>query len=34
VYEPYDPSWAVERLNNEKIKEQNKIIDLYMQKGI
>ncbi len=34
VYEPYDPSWAVERLNNTKIEEQNKIIDLYMQKGI
>ena len=34
VYEPYDPSWAVERLNNDKIEEQNKIIDAYMQKGI
>jgi len=34
VYEPYDPSWAFERLNDDKKIEQNKIIDLYMQKGI
>jgi len=34
VYEPYDPSWAFERLNNDKKLEQDKIIDQYMQKGI
>ena len=34
VYEPYDPSWAVERLNDDKKIEQDKIIDAYMQKGI
>ena len=33
VYEPYDPSWAVERLNNAKIEERNRIIDMYCQKG-
>jgi hypothetical protein len=34
VYEPYDPSWASERLNNDKKIEQDKIINQYMQKGI
>ena len=34
VYEPYDPSWAFESLINYKKIEQNKIIALYMQKGI
>jgi len=34
IYEPYDPNWAVERLNNEQKREQDKIIDLYTQKGI
>jgi len=34
IYEPYDPSWENERLNNEQKREQDKIIDQYMQKGI
>ena len=34
VYEPYDPSWAVERLNDEQIREKDKIIQAYMTKGI
>lgn len=33
VYEPYDPSWAVERLNDELKKEQEQIIQAYMTKG-
>jgi len=34
VYEPYDPSWAVDRLNDEQIREKDKIIQAYMTKGI
>ena len=33
IYEPYDPSWAVETINNDKIREQDAIIQMYMAKG-
>ena len=30
VYEPYDPSWAVETLNTEQVKERNNLVSKMM----